>query len=155
MKKLTVLITLSLFLLAGRTYAGTTDPTVPESINTEFSRDFAQAQAVKWEIADRFFKATFDFRGKVLFAFYADNADFMGVATNLLSDRLPRKLSAEIKKSYAGYWITDLFNYKTVNEDGFMITLESPEKVIILKSAGVQGWSVYHVTTQPCRSLRL
>ena len=148
MKKLTVLLTLSLFLLAGRTYARTTDPTVPEAINTEFSRDFAQAKDVKWEIADRFFKATFDLRGQVLFAFYAANADFMGIAANLRSDKLPRNLSSEIKKSYADYWITDLFKYKTVDEDGFIITLESPEKVIILKSTGIQGWNVYHVTAK-------
>jgi hypothetical protein len=145
MKKLTVFLAVTLLLLASSTYAGTTGPTVPASINAEFSRDFAQAKDVKWEAGSKFFKATFDLKGKVVFAFYANNADFMGVATNLLSDRLPRDLSAEIKTSYANYWITDLFTYKTVNEDGFIITLESSDKVIILKSVGTEGWNVYRV----------
>jgi hypothetical protein len=148
MKKLTVLLAFSLLLFATSTYARTTDPTVPESINTEFSRDFSQAKDVKWEMGDKFFKATFDFRGKVLFAFYTDNADFMGIATNLRSDRLPHNLSSEIKTTYANYWITDLFRYRTDNEDGFTITLENSEKVIILKSVGDQGWDVYHVTNK-------
>jgi hypothetical protein len=148
MKKLTVLLAVSLLLFATSTYARTTDPTVPESINTELSRDFSQAKNVKWDIGNQFFKATFDFRGKVLFAFYTDNADLMGIATNLRSDWLPRNLSAKIKASYANYWITDLFKYKAGNEDGFVITLENSDKVVILKSVDAKEWHVYHVANK-------
>lgn len=145
MKKVTVLLTASLLLLACSTYARNTDSTTPESINAEFTRDFARATNVEWEQTDNFYKATFDFNGKVLFAFYSTNADFMGVAYNLPSDKLPRNLQSAIEKSYANYWITDLFRYRTADEDGFVITLENADKVVTLKSEGVQGWNLYHV----------
>jgi hypothetical protein len=148
MKKLAVLLAVSLLLFTASTYARTTDPTVPESINTEFSRDFSQAKDVKWDIGNQFFKATFDLQGRVVFAFYTDDADLIGIATNLRSDWLPRNLSAQIKKSYANYWITDLFKYKTGNEDGFVITLENSDKVVILKSEDAKEWNVYHVTNK-------
>ncbi len=145
MKTLSVAFTFSLFLLAGSSYARTTDPTVPESINTEFSHDFAQARHAKWEVEDKFFKVSFDVRGKALFAYYADNSDFIGVASNLLPDRLPRNLSAEIKSDYAGYWITDLIKYRSVDEHGFLITLENADKTVMLKSVGDRSWEVYRV----------
>ena len=148
MKKLIVLLAVSLLLFATTTYARTIDPTVPEFINTEFSRDFSQAKDVKWDIGNQFFKATFDLQGKVVFAFYTDNADLMGIATNLRSDWLPRSLSTKIKTSYANYWITDLFKYKTGDEDGFVITLENPDKVVILKSVSAKEWNVYQVTNK-------
>jgi hypothetical protein len=145
MKKVTVLLTASLLLLACSTFARNTDPTTPESINVEFSRDFAQAKNVEWEQTDNFYKATFDFNGKVLFAFYSDNADFMGVAYNLPSTKLPRSLQSTIEKSYANYWITDLFQYRTADADGFVITLENADKVVTLKSNGIHDWNLYHV----------
>ncbi len=152
MKKLTVLLALSLSLLSGSTYAGapgTTGPTIPESVNAEFSHDFARAKDVKWEeIDNNFFKATFDFNGKVLSAYFRNNADLIGVTSNLLSDKLPRNLSTDIKKRYAGYWITNLFKYRTADEHGFMITLENADKTITLQSTGTSGWEVDHVNVK-------
>ena len=152
MKRLAILIGLALFLSAESTYAGTTHktsasaattgPAIPASVNTEFSQDFSRAKDVQWEIHDNFYKATFNWHGKVLYAFYT-NDDLIGIATNIQSDKLPHDLLADIKKSYADYWITDLFKYRNESEDGYTITLENADQIVVLKSIGTQGWEIY------------
>jgi hypothetical protein len=148
MKKIIVSLALLLVLFAGRTYAGTTGPAIPPSVSTEFTDRFADAKDVIWEMGRNFYKATFDIHGKTMFAFYTGDGGLMGVAHNLAADKLPGDLRQELKDSYAGYWITDLFTYKNADERAFVITLESPDKTVVLKSNGPSGWTVYRATVK-------
>jgi hypothetical protein len=85
----------------------------------------------------------FDYPG-ALFAFYTEDADFMGIANNMLSDRLPASLRSKIKKNYPGYWITDLFKFHIENDQqGYFIALENADKKTMLKSDGYQQWRLY------------
>jgi hypothetical protein len=150
MKKTIIALAISTLGLTGSSYAATpksTDP-VPATVETQFSQQFNHAMDVRWEEGKNFFKATFEDWGRTLFAFYADNGDLMGVATNLSSTVLPERLREEIKQSYAGYWITDLFGYHNADEKGFVVTLENADKVIVLKAAGKEGWNVYKTTVK-------
>lgn len=121
---------------------------VPANVESEFSQQFTDAVAVKWEAGKNFFKATFEDWGRTLFAFYADNGDLMGVATNLPVTSLPDPLREEVKRSYSGYWITDLFGYRNADEKGYVITLENADTVVVLKAVGHGSWSVYKTTTK-------
>ncbi len=144
MKKTIIALAFTMLGLAGSTYAATPKSIpVPVLVEDQFSQQFAHAMDVQWEEGKNFFKATFEDWGRTLFAFYADNGDLMGVATNLSSRNLPERLQAQIKKSYEGYWITDLFAYHNQDEKAFVVTLENADKVIVLKAAGEGGWIVY------------
>ncbi|HLZ87519.1 MAG TPA: hypothetical protein VKQ52_09775 [Puia sp.] len=151
MKKITALFALSFLLLTGAAhaattvpaYAATTAPGVPAAISREFSEKFAKATDIRWETMKGYYKATFSINGKTLFAFYTDRGNLMGVAHNLSPLNLPQPLREEIKSSYAGYWITDLFTYHNADENGVVITLENADKVIVLKSTGSQVWDLY------------
>jgi hypothetical protein len=150
MKKTIITFAILMLGCAGSSYAETlrsTDP-VPANVESEFSQRFINAQDVRWEEGQHFFKATFEDWGRTLFAFYDDNGSLMGVATNLSTSTLPEQLRTRVRKSYAGYWITDLFGYHTADEKGFVITLENADKVIILKAVGDEGWSVYKTTVK-------
>jgi hypothetical protein len=150
MQKTIIALAFTMLGLAGSTYAAASkskEP-VPVRIEDQFSQQFTHAMDVRWEAGRNFFKATFEDWGRTLFAFYADNGDLMGVATNLSSRNLPERLQGQIKKSYAGYWITDLFGYHNMDEKGFVITLESADKVVVLKAVGEDGWSVYKTTSK-------
>jgi hypothetical protein len=143
MKKAIIAFAFTMLGFAGTTYAAAPKIEVPVRVEAQFSQQFAHAMDVRWEEGKNFFKATFEDWGRTLFAFYADNGDLMGVATNLSSRNLPDRLQAQIKKAYAGYWITDLFGYHNMDEKGFVITLENADKVVVLKAVGEGGWNVY------------
>ncbi len=143
MKKLSVMITLSLFLLVSRASAANEHTIVPASVSSEFSQEFTHVKNVAWAQTGNFYKATFRFKGRVCFAYYTANSEFIGIASNLLSDRLPQSLKAELKKKFSGYWITDLFRFSNNDESGFVITLENPDRVIILKSTDGQSWGYF------------
>jgi hypothetical protein len=145
MKKMIVLFALSLALVSARSYAST-GPRVPAPVSTEFNQYFAHAREVRWEAIADYFKATFAVRGRTLFAFFTDNGNLMGIAANVSSDNLPADLRAEIKKSYAGYWITDLFGYHNADENGFVVTLENADRTVVLKSVDHGGWSIYRTS---------
>jgi hypothetical protein len=149
MKKIMIVAAFTMFGLAGSAYAAAlkSNP-VPAPVEVQFSRQFAHAMDVRWEEGKNFFKATFEDWGRTLFAFYAGNGDLMGVATNLSSSTLPEKLQTQIKRSYSGYWITDLFGYHNQAEKGFVITLENADKVVVLKAVGDGGWNVYKTTVK-------
>jgi len=152
MKKTIIALAFATLGLTASTYAGTNakapNPVapVPVRIESQFSQHFANAMDVRWEAGRNFFKATFEDWGRTLFAFFADNGDLMGVATNLSSTTLPARLQAQIKHSYSGYWITDLFGYHNADDKGFVVTLENADKVIVLKATGEGGWNVYKST---------
>jgi hypothetical protein len=141
MKKIIVSLALSMLVFTGSTFAGTGG--VPSSVSGVFNEKFAQATNVKWETGKDFYKAAFEMRGRTLFVYFADNGDIMGIAGNLSPVSLPENLRLEIKKNYSNYWITDLFKYRNADENGFVITLEGADKVIVLKALDDQGWQVY------------
>jgi hypothetical protein len=150
MKKTIIALAFTMLGLAGSSYAAAPESTVPVPVRIEdqFSQQFAHAMDVRWEEGKNFFKATFEDWGRTLFAFYANNGDLMGVATNLSSSTLPEPLQGQIKKYYTGYWITDLFAYHNEEEKGFVVTLENADRVIVLKAAGDGGWNVYKSTAK-------
>ena len=51
-------------------------------------------------------------------------------------------------KQNTDIWITDLFGYHNMDEKGFVITLESADKVVVLKAVGEEGWRVYKTTSK-------
>ncbi len=148
MKKFIVSIALSMLVFTGSIFAATGDNGVPELVNGVFNERFAQAKDVTWETGKGFYKAEFDMRGRTLFAYFADNGDLIGIAGNLSPVKLPETLRSELKRNYANYWITELVKYRNAEEDGFVVTLEGADKVIVLKALGAQGWEVYRTNAK-------
>lgn len=146
MKKIIVSLALLMLVFTGSTFAGIGG--VPASVSGVFNEKFADAKDVRWETGKGFYKAAFEMGGRTLFAFFAANGDITGIAGNLSPVRLPEVLRSEIKKNYSNYWITDLFKYRNADEDGFVITLEGADKVIVLKALGDQGWQVYKTSAK-------
>jgi hypothetical protein len=143
MKKRIILLSLSLILLFTTTYAKNDNGKIPEAVTARFSRDFSVVGNVQWEKIDFYYKASFIRQGTTLFAFYTEDADYMGAANYILSNRLPVSLKSSIKKNYAGYWITDLFTYSNKDNTGYFITLENADQEIMLKTDNNLHWHLY------------
>lgn len=116
---------------------------VNEKVSKAFTKDFVGAQDVKWEVKENFAKATFKLNNQVMFAFYSQDGDLLGVTRNIVSSQLPINLLSDLKKSYSNYWITDLFEMGNNNNTTYYVTLECSTHTVVLKSTGTEGWSVY------------
>jgi hypothetical protein len=143
MKKKIIMLAAAFVLVTNVIFANSDKARIPESVASAFTSTFAHVRDVRWENFGNYFKASFIQKGKTMYAFYSDNAEFMGVAKNILSDGLPGMLQAEIKSKYPGYWITDLAKYQVGDKNGFLITLENADKKIVLKTEDNQHWQIY------------
>jgi hypothetical protein len=143
MKKRIILLSLSFISLFTASYAKNDNGKIPEAVTAQFSHDFSLIGNVRWEKIDFYYKASFVQQGITLFAFYTEDADYMGSANYILSNRLPVSLAFSIKKNYAGYWITDLFTYSNKDRSGYVVTLENADQEIMLKTDGNQHWCLY------------
>lgn len=143
MKKRFVIIMAACLLTVASSYARVSDGRIPQSIVSDFSNHFYQASNVKWEKMDSYYEVTFSQFGTTLFAFYSEDADFMGIANYMLSNKLPETLSTELKTKYNKYWISDLFRYLVNDQPGYCVTIENGDQKIMLKSEGGQSWQLY------------
>jgi len=135
---------LALLLMVGfsNTFANGFEGVSQKAIQS-FQKEFANAKEVKWESSKDFSKATFKMNEQVMFAYYSENGELLGVSRNIISSQLPINLLSELKKNYTQYWITDLFEMASSNETSYYVTLENADAVTVLKSAGSNGWEVY------------
>lgn len=147
MKKI---IIVAMILLTGlsTTFANVLE-SVNEKISSAFNKDFVGAQNVQWEVKEKFAKATFKLNSQVMFAFYSQEGDLLGVTRNIVSSQLPIHLLADLKKSYGNYWITDLFEMSNDSSTTYYVTLENSTHTVVLKSSGTDGWELYSRVKKP------
>jgi hypothetical protein len=143
MKRKIITLMAAFVLIANILFANSRTNPVPESVISAFNSCFSYAKEVHWEGLGIYYKATFRQNGKTLYVFYSDNAEFMGIANYILSDKLPDLLQAGLKNQYSGYWITDLAQYSVADKTGFLVTIENADEKIVLKTNNNQHWQVY------------
>jgi hypothetical protein len=65
-----------------------------------------------------------------------------GKVQNILSDKLPAALLANIKNDYKDYWITDLYKEGGEKELSYFITIENADQIIKMNSTDSENWVV-------------
>jgi hypothetical protein len=116
---------------------------VNERIVKSFEKEFAGAQHVEWNTTKDFVKVTFTLNEQVVYAFYEQNGNLLGVTRNIVSSQLPINLLTDLKKNYSTHWITDLFEMASNNDNVYYVTLENGDQKLVLKSSGTTGWEVF------------
>ncbi len=117
--------------------------TVNQKVLNAFKKEFATASEVSWTVRTDYYKATFSYNGKYIFAFYNEEGEMLGMSRHLSPIDLPLALQNNLKKGYEGYWVSDLFEAAKNEETNYYVTLENADTKIVLKSAG-NGWSIYN-----------
>ena len=116
---------------------------VSEKALSSFKKEFENAREVRWESTKDYSKATFKLNEQVMFAYYGIDGQFLALSRNITTSQLPISLSADLKKSYNSFWITDLFEMASNDETTYYVTVENADHVITMKSTGAGGWEVY------------
>lgn len=139
------LVVLALVMVT-TTFAKNIEENVNAKALSTFSQKFSDAKDVSWFKAENYYKATFKMNGQVLTAFITDSGDWMGVSRNLVSYQLPINLQSDLKKEYAQYWITELFEFATNEETFYYATVENGDQKVTLKTTGSAAWTVFKKT---------
>jgi hypothetical protein len=113
---------------------------VTERAAMSFQKDFYQASDVSWDQMNNYVRATFKMDKQTMFAYYDYQGNLMGLVRHILTTSLPVGLQKDIKKQYAGYWVSELF--QITNDDGtsYYIQLKNADESIILKAEGTNEW---------------
>ena len=112
-------------------------------IKASFQKDFKKAEIIGLETTNSYNKLTFKMNDMVLYAFYSDNGDLLAVTRNIKSSQLPIQLLLDIKRDYANYWITDLFEFNSNGINSYYVTVENGDTAITLRANGSEDWQLY------------
>ena len=141
MKK--TIFTLALSLILGTASFANNDESINQKAQQSFKKEFAQAKEVSWTKAGEMVKATFTLNERVLFAYYNEAGDLMAITRNITTDLLPIALQTSLRKDYAGYWVSDLFEMVTGGQTNYYVTLENADQKLVMKSEDFGNWSSY------------
>ena len=116
---------------------------VSQQVLNSFKKEFVDAKDVNWQSTKEYVKATFSLNDQVMFAYYSQDGNLLAITRNISSEKLPISLLTSLKKSYNGYWISELFEMVADGKGTYYITLENADVELVLKSDEFGGWEVY------------
>lgn len=140
MKKRIVMWLLAVTVSTGAAFA---NETVSQQVLNSFKKEFVDAKDVNWQSTKEYVKATFTLNDQVMFAYYSQDGELLAITRNISSEKLPISLLTSLKKSYNGYWISELFEMVADGKGTYYITLENADVELVLKSDEFGGWEVY------------
>jgi hypothetical protein len=135
---------LTLAIVAGSLGAFAGEKDVNPKVLNAFKTEFNTAKEVEWSIGSNYYRATFVYNDKHVFAFYNENGELLGLTRYLSPLDLPISLQANLKKSYSAYWISDLFEVAKNDGTAYYLTLENADTKIVLKSTDSSNWNMYN-----------
>lgn len=144
-----IVMALALILTVGVTssFANTTNDKT-DVIKASFKKDFQKGELIGLEPAASYTRLTFKMNDMILFAFYSDNGDLLAVTRNIKSSQLPIQLLLELKRDYANYWITDLFEFNGDGTNSYYVTVENADSVVTLRANASEDWKLYSKKTK-------
>ena len=138
MKKMILTLVIAITTLG----AFANDENVNQKVLDAFKTEFTTAKDVEWSVGSNYYKATFNYNGKYVFAYYNENGELLGLTRYLSPSDLPLTLQNNLKKNYEGYWVSDLFEASKDDATNYYITLENADSKIVLKSSE-NRWDIY------------
>jgi hypothetical protein len=142
MKRLLVIITVTLSLISLSSFATEKGDDVSPRAIKSFNSSFKNATEVNWTVSSNYYKANFALNGQYVSAFYDAEGNMIALTRNISSLQLPITLQADLKKNYDCYWISDVMEVANDEGTSYYITLETADTQIILKSNS-DSWGTF------------
>ena len=135
---------LTLAIVAGSLGAFAGEKDVNPNVLNAFKTEFNTAREVEWTVGSNYYRATFVYNEKHVFAYYNENGELLGLTRYLSALDLSISLQANLKKNYSTYWISDLFEVAKNDGTAYYLTLENADTKIVLKSSDSSNWNMYN-----------
>ena len=141
MKRLVFTLTIALSLFGLSSFKNK-DVVAPAAIQS-FNNSFKTATEVKWQVSEKYYKADFALNGLYISAYYNGEGKMIALTRNITSLQLPLTLQAQLNKTSAGYWISELFEIANDQGTSYYVTLENADSKLILQSTPTSEWSTF------------
>lgn len=138
MKKIVVTLAIAISSISAFASEKNVNQKVLDAFNTEFS----SAKEVEWTMNSDYYKATFVYNERYVFAYYSQTGELLGMTRYLSPLDLPLALQNNLKKNYESFWISDLFEAVKGDETYYYVTVENGDSRVVLKSSG-NGWTTH------------
>jgi hypothetical protein len=112
-------------------------------LKTAFQKDFNKAELIDYEGNKDYTRLTLKMNEVIVFAYYSESGELLATTRNIQSTQLPLSLLLDLKKNYAGYWITELFEMSASNQTSYYMTLENADTRIDLRSVDNGNWETF------------
>ncbi len=139
MKKM--ILTLAIAISSFAAFAG--EENVSKKVLDAFKTEFNAVKDVEWTAGSDYYKASFTYNDKHLFAYYNMDGDLLGLTRYISPVDLPLNLQIGLKNKSNGYWISDLFEVAKNATTSYYITLENADSKMVLKSTGGSDWEEF------------
>jgi CRISPR/Cas system-associated exonuclease Cas4 (RecB family) len=150
MKKMILTLAIALSSLAsfadtanGRSMATNGVGNVSKKVVDAFKTEFTTVKDVEWTAGSDYYKASFMFNEKHVFAYYSLDGDLLGLTRYISSIDLPLNLQISLKSKSNGFWISDLFEVAKNGTTSYYLTIENAETKTVLKSTGGSDWEEF------------
>ena len=139
MKKM--MLTLAIIVSTLSAFAG--EEKIAPKVLDAFKNEFNNAKEVQWTACHSYYRATFTYNDKYIFAYYSEEGLLLGLTHYISPANLPMALQYSLKKDHSAYWVSDLFEVAKNGTTTYYITLENADKKIVLQSSGGSDWNTY------------
>jgi CRISPR/Cas system-associated exonuclease Cas4 (RecB family) len=139
MKKM--ILTLAIAISSFAAFAG--EENVTKKVLDAFKTEFKTVKDVEWTAGSDYYKASFMYNEKHVFAYYNMDGDLLGLTRYISPVDLPLNLQIGLKNNSNDYWISDLFEVAKNETTSYYITLENADTKTVLKSTGGSDWQVF------------
>jgi len=133
----------SLAAFAGRPMAADEEVNVSKKVLDAFKTEFAAVKDVEWTTGSDYYKASFTYNEKHVFAYYSLEGELLGITRYISPADLPMSLQISLMKKSDGCWISDLFEVAKNETTSYYITLENADTKTVFKSTGGSDWQEY------------
>jgi hypothetical protein len=130
------------------TIAFASNEEISPAVETAFKAKFPGASAVEWTKGFTYYKASFTNNGKVMFAFYSEKAELLGLMKYVRSTQLPLDLQSKLKPYFKHYWIIDLFEMSNRNSVGYYVTFRNADNEVVLESCDGSDWKLLTIKAE-------
>ncbi len=139
MKKMILTLAIAVSSLAA--FAG--EVNVSKKVLDAFKTEFKTVNEVEWTTGSDYYKASFIYNEKHVFAYYNLDGDLLGLTRYISPIDLPLNLQIGLKKYGNGYWVSDLFEVAKNQTTSYYITLENADTKMVLMSTGGSSWEEF------------
>ena len=139
MKKM--ILTLAIAISSFAAFAG--EENVSKKVLDAFKTEFNAVKDVEWTAGSDYYKASFTYNDKHLFAYYNMDGELLGLTRYISPLDLPLNQQIGLKNKSNGYWISDLFEVAKNGTTSYYVTLENAYSKMVLKSTGGSNWEEF------------
>ena len=113
------------------------EPKITPGVVQSFNQQFKTAKEVQWKQVDEFYRASFWKSDQYVEAYFTGTGNLFATTRKISPLKLPVILQVPLRQ-YADYWITDATELFVEDTVSYVVTLQSANDTLMLRSSGTQ-----------------